>query len=73
MNMVNRIGSFGKSSNNKSAMAAVRDEPLEMARWKRLAHSTLESAEGLVTGHPVVCLTAALTAGIAVGWWVKRR
>jgi hypothetical protein len=31
------------------------------------------SIERFVAGRPRFCLAAALSAGIALGWWVKRR
>jgi ElaB/YqjD/DUF883 family membrane-anchored ribosome-binding protein len=30
-------------------------------------------AEQLITAHPVAALSIAVVAGLAVGWWVKRK
>jgi hypothetical protein len=32
-----------------------------------------ERARQFVAAYPVACLVAATAAGIALGWWVKRR
>jgi ElaB/YqjD/DUF883 family membrane-anchored ribosome-binding protein len=29
--------------------------------------------ERFIAAHPVICLGAAGAAGIAIGWWVKRK
>lgn len=32
-----------------------------------------ENAEKLITEHPVAALSVAVVAGLALGWWVKRK
>lgn len=32
-----------------------------------------QAAEKVISTHPLICLSAAVAAGITLGWWVKRR
>jgi hypothetical protein len=68
MNMFDRHGKVA---------AAARRSPEQLAKGKKLGRpsdprSAVGRCKGLVVAHPLPCLAAAVAAGIAFGWWVKR-
>lgn len=60
----------GDDGNN---VAATRPSAPSAKRFERTMLGALERAGAFVAAHPGVCLGAAAAAGIAIGWWVKRR
>lgn len=40
---------------------------------EKAQHDWLQGVEGWIGQHPAVCLGAAMVAGVALGWLIKRR
>ncbi len=38
-----------------------------------LAHQAIEKTRGMIGKYPWISLAAAATAGLVLGWWVKRQ
>ena len=67
-----RIASHEPSKNepSQSSLELNSGEWVDMAR-KGLSQS-VQSIERFVAQQPGFCLGAALSVGVALGWWVKR-
>ena len=67
-----RIARLGSATNGpgRSSIELKRGEWADVAR-KQLSKS-VQSIERLVAQRPGFCMGAALSVGIALGWWVKR-
>jgi hypothetical protein len=59
-----------KNGPGRSSLELKRVEWVDIAR-KGLSQS-VQSIERFVAQRPRFCLAAALSVGIALGWWVKR-
>lgn len=75
--MINRILSELEAVTNGQPRASGDTGSVNV---KRLAETVAKQAtqlqkhaEQLITAHPVAALSIAVVAGLAVGWWVKRK
>lgn len=70
--MINRIteyfGSLGENAVEEEERKTKTAQGLQDA-----VQTTMKKSGTFVADHPVICLSAALAAGVAVGWWVKRK
>ena len=63
-----------ESTNDRVDPAPLRFEFRNFGELVRKAPVAMVRAfERLVAGQPEICLGAAVTAGIFLGWWVKRQ
>jgi ElaB/YqjD/DUF883 family membrane-anchored ribosome-binding protein len=63
-----------ESTNDRGGFVPLRFEFRNLGELVRTAPVAMVRAfERLVAGQPGICLGAAVTAGIFLGWWVKRR
>ena len=75
--MINRIVSEPKAVTNGQPRASggsgsdTADQLVETVA--KQAKQLQKHAEQLITAHPVAALSIAVVAGLAVGWWVKRK
>jgi ElaB/YqjD/DUF883 family membrane-anchored ribosome-binding protein len=73
MEMLNRITSGLKSSEEEHGSIAEGESGQLMHRMQHVAQTAVKRSGQFVAEHPAICLTAAAAAGIAIGWWVKRK
>ncbi len=73
--MTNRILEhvFGRQSPNGQGTATDNDTHEVGEATVKQAKQLLKEAENVVISHPVAALSVAIVAGVAVGWWVKRK
>ena len=64
--------SAATQSRGRTAMTRTREAEVD-APVRRQVHQSLLDVERFIARHPATCLAAAIGAGIALGWWVKRR
>lgn len=64
------------ASKPDSRLTAITDEENSnnvLQFTKHQLENARQAAEKVVSAHPLICLSAAVAAGITLGWWVKRR
>lgn len=74
--MINRILSETKATNgqDRAAVGGDGDDAQQfVVMMGEQAKQLQKHAEQLITAHPVVALSIAVVAGLAVGWLVKRK
>lgn len=73
--MKNRIEEeLGSLTNGRNLASTTSAEMDELA--SHIANQAIQiqqKAEKLITSHPVAALSVAVVAGLALGWWVKRK
>ena len=73
--MTNRI--FSNSKSTAPARDALAERTEESNDWSDVLREQFDRSRRqvgrIVVSHPAVCLGAAVVAGMAIGWWVKRK
>ena len=73
--MKNRIEDELESLTNGRHRRSITNEDLDKlaSNAANQAKQIQQRAEKLITSHPVAALSVAVVAGLALGWWVKRK
>jgi ElaB/YqjD/DUF883 family membrane-anchored ribosome-binding protein len=75
MIMKNRIEEELESLTNGQRRASIANGDMDQlaSNIAKQAKQLQKNAEKLITEHPVAALSVAVVAGLALGWWVKRK